>query len=207
MATKNGKTERSATYVRTGRVMLSYPKLFVAFAGEDGGTPKYSTCIIISKKEKKTIAAIEDAIEAAKQAGKNTTFGGKIPRPCKVPLRDGDEEKDTDEHPEFKGCYFLNCSTTRRPSVVDADLEEIERRDDVYGGNIARVSLNFYAFDMGKNKGIAAGLNNVQILEGGEPLGAGSTSAADDFGDDEDEEPKPKKKKRVVVEEDGDDLY
>ena len=54
---------------------------------------------------------------------------------------------------------------------------------EVYSGCYARVSLNFYAFNTNTNgnRGIACGLGNVQKLRDGEPLGGGSTSAADDF--------------------------
>ncbi len=52
----------------------------------------------------------------------------------------------------------------------------------VYG----RASINFYAFNSNGNKGIACGLNNLQKIRDGEPLG-GKTRAEDDF-EDEDED-------------------
>jgi hypothetical protein len=42
------------------------------------------------------------------------------------------------------------------------------------------VSLNLYAFNVNGNRGIAAGLGNVQKLKDGEPLG-GKSRAEDDF--------------------------
>jgi hypothetical protein len=48
----------------------------------------------------------------------------------------------------------------------------------VYG----RASINFYAFNTNGNKGIACGLNNIQKLRDGEPLG-GKSRAEDDFND------------------------
>jgi hypothetical protein len=44
--------------------------------------------------------------------------------------------------------------------------------------------VNFYFFDVSGNKGVAAGLNNLQKLEDGERLGGSSSSPEDDFGDD-----------------------
>ena len=47
----------------------------------------------------------------------------------------------------------------------------------------ARFSVNFYAFNSNGNKGIACGLNNVQKLCDGAPLG-GKSRAEDDFDDE-----------------------
>ncbi len=50
-----------------------------------------------------------------------------------------------------------------------------------------RASINFYAFNSNGNKGIACGLNNLQKIRDGEPLG-GKASAASDFATDSDED-------------------
>lgn len=49
-------------------------------------------------------------------------------------------------------------------------------------------SINLYAFNSNGNKGIACGLNNLQKIRDGEPLG-GKSRAEDDFAtaDDEDD--------------------
>ena len=49
--------------------------------------------------------------------------------------------------------------------------------------------MSIYAYNVNGNRGIAAGLQNIQITEKGEPLG-GKSSAEDDFlpfMDDEDD--------------------
>ena len=78
--------------------------------------------------------------------------------------------------------YFINANSTRKPTVVDKELNEIMTRDEFYSGCYGRASINFYAFNV-QSKGIAAGLNNLQKLEDGEPLAGGST-AEEDFGGD-----------------------
>ena len=45
-----------------------------------------------------------------------------------------------------------------------------------------RASINFYAFNSNGNKGIACGLNNLQKIAAGEPLG-GKSRAEDAFAD------------------------
>lgn len=52
---------------------------------------------------------------------------------------------------------------------------------------MSRASINFYAFNNNSNKGIACGLNNLQKIRDGEPLGDESR-AEDDFAtSDEDD--------------------
>ena len=58
-------------------------------------------------------------------------------------------------------------------------------KEEFYSGCYGRASINFYAFNVSGNKGIAAGLNNLQKLEDGERLSGGS-SAEEDFSDDDD---------------------
>lgn len=172
----------NSTKVVTGKVRFSYANVFEPKAVNDDETPKYSVCVIISKDDKKTLDAIRKAIEAAKQAGKAKLAdkNGRIPSNVKTPLRDGDDERADD--PAFENSYFLNCSSNRRPSIVDKDLAPIMDREEFYSGCYGRVSLNFYAFNV-QSKGIAAGLNNIQKLSDGERL-AGGSSADEDFGGD-----------------------
>lgn len=170
------------TKVVTGKVRFSYANVFEPKAVNEGEEPKYSMCVIISKDDKKTLDAIRKAVEAAKQVykAKLADKNGRIPSNIKTPLRDGDNERADD--PAFENSYFLNCSSNRRPSIVDKDLAPIMGREEFYSGCYGRVSLNFYAFNV-QSKGIAAGLNNIQKLSDGERL-AGGSSADEDFGGD-----------------------
>ena len=54
-------------------------------------------------------------------------------------------------------------------------------------GDYCNVSVNFYAFNANGNRGIAAGLGNIQLIKHGERL-AGKASAASDFEEIEGEE-------------------
>ena len=47
--------------------------------------------------------------------------------------------------------------------------------------------MNFYAFNANGNRGVAAGLGNVQLIKNGERL-AGKASAASDFDEMTDDE-------------------
>lgn len=168
------------TKIVTGKVRFCYANVFEPTAMNDGDTPKYNICILIPKSDEKTVNAIKKAIEAAKQAGKAKIAdkNGKIPSTLKTPLRDGDEERGDD--PTFENMFFINANTTRKPTIVDKDLNPIMSKEEFYSGCYGRASINFYAYNV-SSKGIAAGLNNLQKLEDGEML-AGGSSAEEDFG-------------------------
>lgn len=168
--------KRTGTKVTTGKVRLSYAHLFEPHAIE-GNEPKYSVSVIIPKNDKETLQAIKEAVNEAKELGKGK-WGGKVPPTIKTPLRDGDAERPDDE--AYAGCYFLNANSKNKPGVVDINVQPILDATEVYSGCYARLTLNFYAYNANGNKGIAAGLGNVQKLADGEPLG-GFTRAEDDF--------------------------
>ena len=165
-----------AIKVVTGKVRFSYAHVFEPQAAQEGGTPKYSVSIIISKSDKETIDKINKAFEEAKEEYK-AIWGGSIPKVLKGGLRDGDSEKDD---PAYANSYFINANSQQKPGVVDADLNPILDKSEFYSGCYGRVSLSFYGYNSNGSKGIGCGLNNVQKLEDGEKLGGGS-SAADDF--------------------------
>ena len=109
---------------------------------------------------------------------------GKINKAVlKLPLRDGDTERPDD--PVYAGHYFVNANASESypPKVFDAALNPIMDRNEFYSGCYARASLTFYAFSASGNKGIAAGLNGLQKVADGEPLGGGGNVEAD-FDDD-----------------------
>lgn len=155
----------------------------------NGGDPKYSVSLIIPKSDTKTIAKIEAAIQAAYEEGGSKLKGSSKTVPAlsvlKTPLRDGDRERSDDE--AYKNSYFINANSASKPGIVDADRNPILDRSEVYSGVYGRASVNFYAFNSNGNKGIACGLNNLQKISDGEPLG-GKSRAEDDFDtDDEDD--------------------
>lgn len=170
----------AATKVITGLVRFSYAYVFEPRASEENSTPKYSVSLIIPKSDVKTVNAIKAAVAAATEEGKHSKFGGKIPAgpTFKLPLRDGDVEREGD--PAYANSYFLNSSSKNQPQLVDKNLKPIMDRNEFYSGCYGRASLNFYPFNTNGNKGIAAGLNNLQKMKDGDPLG-GFSRAEDDF--------------------------
>lgn len=167
------------TKVVIGKVRLSYVNVFQARTIGDDENAKYSASIIIDKEDKKTIDKIKAAVEAAMQEGKGK-WGGKIPKNIKLPLRDGDIDREDDE--AYAGKLFFNASSRYKPEVIDRYKQPITDPDELYSGCYAYVSINFYPYDFNGSKGVAAGLNNIMKVAEGERLG-GITSAETDFAD------------------------
>ena len=171
--------------VITGKVVMSYLTVNEPKVPLGGGTPKYSVSLIIPKSDTATVEKIKAAIQAAYDEGQSKLKGNSktVPDSLKTPLRDGDKDRKGDE--AYKDCYFVNANSTTKPGVVDADRNPILDSSELYSGIIGRASINFYAFNSNGNRGIACGLNNLQKLSDGTPLG-GHSRAEDDFADDDD---------------------
>lgn len=150
----------------------------------NGGDPKYSVSAIIPKSDIKTINAIKAAVEQAKKDSVSK-WGGKIPANLKLPLRDGDLDRPDDE--AYANSYFFNANSRQAPQVVDARVQPILDQSEVYSGCYGKISVTFYGYNSNGNRGIAAGLGNIQKLRDGESLG-GRSSAADDFQTEEEED-------------------
>ena len=155
----------------------------------NGGKPKFSVSLIIPKDDTATVNKIKAAIQSAYEEGQSKLKGNGKTVPTlsiiNTPLRDGDLERPDDE--AYAGCYFINANSASAPGIVDSDRQPVIDRSEVYSGVYGRASINFYAFNSNGNKGIACGLNNLQKIKDGEPLG-GKSRAEDDFATADDED-------------------
>lgn len=174
------------TNVTTGKVRLSYANLFKPRAAAPGQEEKYSVTILVPKSDVETKQRIDQAIEAAKQKGKDK-WGGIIPPVVAIPVHDGDGVKPSDGMPfgnECKGHWVFTASAKvdYPPEVVDGQLNPIINQSEIYSGCYARVHVNFFPYMFGGKKGIGCGLGPVQKVADGEPLGGGAPKAGDVFG-------------------------
>ena len=170
----NYNKKLSDTMVRIGEVRFSYANVFEPRANNNGD-PKYSCAVLIPKDNAAAVKLVQDAIAAAQEIGKSSKWGGKIPRPCKTPLRDGDLDRDD---PVYEGHYFINASasTKSKPAVKILDggiLADALDNEDFYSGCYGAAVLNFFPYDSNGNKGIGAGLNVVLKTRDGEKLSGG----------------------------------
>lgn len=177
--------------------------------GDPDSEPRYQILIALPKDDP-FWDELEDAIDAAAKA----KFNGKIPPKFKSPIKDGDDEP----YDNLKGCLFVNASNSRRPGVVDEDLNPIMDGDELYSGAWYRASINAWAWSHATGgKGASISLNNVMKIRDDERYDGG-TSAEEDFssfagkkpsrrrsGDDDEDEPRGRRASRAAHEEDEDE--
>jgi hypothetical protein len=170
MATSEPKTQ-----IKIGPARGSYANLFKPRAVNDGDEPKYSISLLFPKKDEKKLAELKKVIAFVAEK----KFGPKWKTLCKrLPIRDGDVDKP--EHPEYAGMYFINCSSSRAPGVVNRQLVPVMNEDEAYSGCYFIASVNVFPYDhkIG-GKGISLGLTNIMGWEKGDRLDSRKEAAAD----------------------------
>ena len=75
---------------------------------------------------------------------------------------------------------FIDGKSKEAPQIVDRKVQPIIDPMECGSGDYCNVSVNFYAYNANGNRGVAAGLGNIQKIKDGERL-AGRASAASDF--------------------------
>lgn len=162
----------------------NYAAIFKPRAFEDQA-PKFSIVLTWPKDEKEKLKPVVEAIVAAAKSkwGDEAVAllkGGKL----KNPLRDGDTETDGEGKPRFPGCFFMTASASadRPPQIVDAKVQPIFEEGEAYSGCTFRASVNLFVFEKKGNRGVAVGLNNLQVVKKGPRLD-GRKSAEQDFAE------------------------
>ena len=165
---------------------LSYVHLDAPWSNDEKSEKKYSVSCIIPKEDKETIAAINAAIEEAKQTGVTSKWNGKMPRTVKTPLHDGDENRPDDE--AYAKAMYLGANSKMAVPTLNR-LKQAIPATDVYSGCYGVVSVTFFPYS-GSSNGIGAGLNIVLKTDDGEKIGGGGDPVKDldgmDFLDDGD---------------------
>lgn len=171
------------TTIVTDRARLSFTHLFEPYANNPGQEAKYSVTVLVPKSDIATKQRIDAAITAAKQQGVTKCWGGAMPPVVAIAVHDGDGVRPNGEPfgEECKGHWVFTASSKQAPQVVDIGLNPVINQTDVYSGCYARVCVNFFPYNSNGKRGIGIGLQAVQKLEDGEPLG-GRVSAAEAFG-------------------------
>lgn len=207
-------TEKVTVDLTTGIGTLCFPHVFKETAAKnDKGETVYDIQFLIPKSQREDVRAILKAIKTVGEA----KWGDKWKK-VRTPLRDGDAEKDEltedgtskeEKYPERLGCYFMNARSTKPVGVYDRQRNPILDQNDLYGGCKGKIAVTFYPYSNSGNHGVGVGLNGVQKVADGEPLGGGRPSVEsmfdmldeddlgldpDDLGDEADETPAPAKK-------------
>ncbi|WP_312339036.1 ssDNA-binding protein [Anaerospora hongkongensis] len=121
------------------------------------------------KDQFERIRGIEYGIELMKECDQLWLLGPEISKGMEYELE------------VAKDIYFFNANSRQAPQVVDGKVQPVLDQSEVYSACYGRISVTFYGYNSNGNRGIAAGLGNIQKLKDGEPLGGGHVKAADDF--------------------------
>lgn len=156
-------------------------------AMQEGKEPQYSATFLWNEGDKR-LAKLEAAIvEVATKK-----FGSKAKAmlekgQLRSPLRPGEDKEDAKDAEQFEGKVFLTARSTDAPQVVDADLDDIIDKMEVYSGCVARADIWLFPYDKAGNRGVGAILNSFQKLDDGERK-SGRRPASDAFGDADDDD-------------------
>ncbi len=169
----------------TPEARLSWPHLFTP-RKDDRGKDKWDCVLVLPKPFDK--APFNAIVKAACIAAYGADFAalvkaGKLSLPK---IKDGDLTKPDD--PTFANAVYFEAHSARRPGIVDQTVQAIPDTEAhrLYAGCYVRAAIRAYAYDYknaeGKTvkKGISFGLQNVQLLRDGDPLGSGM-DAGNDF--------------------------
>lgn len=167
-------------------VRFSYCNLFQATPpfNNPNGDLKYRTTILLPKSNVQAKAMIDDAIEQATMEGVNKKWNGVKPPMVPNPVYDGDGTRPSDGAAygeECRGCWVFTASSSQRPFVVDANVQDILNPQECYSGMYGNVSVTFYPYNGGGRKGVGCGLNGVQKVSDGEPLAGTRVTAKSAF--------------------------
>lgn len=167
--------------VVTPKFRASYPKLFKAELNKLSNKMEYSVVALFKKGE--DLSALKKAVEEC-LVEKLGADKSKWPKKLKTPFRDqGEKELDDGSMPVGyeKGAIFMTLKSSQKPGIVDKDVQPILDENEIYAGCYLKASVRPYYYDQAGNKGVAFGLQNIQKVADGEPLGGSRVSADQEF--------------------------
>lgn len=152
----------------TPEFRVSYPQVLQPKLNDLNGKMEYSVVALFPK------GADLKPLKAAAAAAAKEKWGDKLPANMRSPFRDqGEKEKDGALPAGLEaGAIFINFKANQRPGLVDANVQPILDASDFYAGCWARAQVRAFAYDQKGNKGVSFGLQNVQKMREGEPLGS-----------------------------------
>lgn len=135
---------------------------------DDGtpGAPKYSVKAVFEPD------ADLSALKAAAGQAATDKWGTNIPKNLRSPFRKNvDLDKPVVGMSDDAIVMTFSAKESSRPGLVDASLNDIIDPSKVYSGAYFRAQVRPFCYENAGNKGVSFGLQNVQFLADGEPLG------------------------------------
>lgn len=173
----------------------SFPTLFTPRSVGETDPPKYGITVMFDKENEEHMAAVKEIQAEQERLLKEKWPKGK-PKKLNLPLKDGDS--DDNDREEYEGHFTMSLRSSAKPGVVDQRLQPVSDEQLIRPGDYVNVSFNMFAYDRAGNKGVSAGLNNVQYVK---PAGEGESLGGRKRPEDEFEAVE------VAADEDGLDMF
>jgi len=183
---------------------LSFPHVFEAKAGPNGGKAKFSIASIIEKTtlafageakpdsatgkaagyqwDKPTLAFSKAimAVATEKWGAKAGEIVQQLKAQNRLPLHDGNEKPAT---PGYAGSFFCNASSDIAPGVRHKQTGAQLKASDgvIYAGCYGDVIIDVWAQDNQFGKRVNASLLGVEFSHDGERLAGGAVASEDDY--------------------------
>ena len=165
--------------VHTPKGRLVYPNLLTPKGIKDdpSSKPKFGLTLLIPK------GANFDALKKLAGDAATEKFGAKRPAKLRSPfLKTEDQERLRDLAAEFPVLIRPSANTDFPPFIFGPDAKRhTGDASDIYGGRWAICTVRAYGYDTAGNKGVAFGLQRVQLLDHDEPIGGGRIETASGF--------------------------
>lgn len=158
---------RASRQIKLNKVLIQYCKLVDPGESMDGRSKEYAAQFVIPKDHPQVKEIQEQVGEILREA-----FPGANYSSMKKGLRDSDAGGQAQNQPHMENTYFINAKKLERfgrPPIYNSlgtPLNEDQITPSViFSGCIVNVVLSFYSFDTSGNKGVAVGIEGVQIVD------------------------------------------
>lgn len=180
--------EKKDTQIVTPVFRMAFPNLL---APREDMSKRLCYSVVALFPEGTDLTNMKRAAKAA-AAAKWGDDEAKWPQGLNSPFTDGNTKGKTDGNGTFRvwkgyenttAVSFKRIASLDAPVVVLGTDQLVTDPKEVYGGRWARAQVNAFAYEKGKERGIAFGLNMIQLREHDEPFVSDRDPAAV-FGDE-----------------------
>lgn len=171
--------------VTISSVRLSFPHLFQAQSGTDGGEPKFNATFIVEagSANAKALAKAVEQVATEKWGEKAKATLAALRKGDKVCFREEEKTNQSgDVYAGFEDKFWVSASDKVRPTVIDRDKSPLTAADGrPYGGCYVNAILEIWPQDNAYGKRINASLKGVQFVKNGDAFSGGAPASADEF--------------------------
>jgi hypothetical protein len=171
------------TYV-TPLGTLSWPHLFEPKSVTPGGEPRFSATLILDAAAQKDPlwTAIRQGVAAAidKKWGVGKCKDAAFVRSLLLPWKPASNKSQYAGF-DAPGAVYINPWSKTKPGVYNRRVQPILDPNDVWAGQMVKMSITIFAYHQSANRGVSCNLNNVQIIRTDTPRIDGRSNTGAEF--------------------------